>query len=215
MSNSKILYGKKRALLPDGRVERSGTDGGVSRATGTKFEKPKGKPTRVNKARSTNITPLDIDTEIDNLFVHMKLNRQFIEIIQKKDTEEDEEETAGDENSIADLNFDFLTIGSAASKSTTGSIKGGVNTIRELSNSQQNDLQAIANYLIANPQATVRFQYKSPIATSHPAFNNDLRTLYNMSFRQITNFFRQRGVQNLNRRVTMSLGSGFQIFIKN
>jgi len=106
------------------------------------------------------------------------------------------------------INFKFSTIGSTASKSTDG-IRTGINSILPLTNSQKQNLQAIANYLIANPQATIRFQYPAPLSSSHPNFNADVRGVYQMNFSQMTEFLKQMGVTDHNRRVLMNFGVGF------
>ncbi|HZH87819.1 MAG TPA: hypothetical protein VFD78_01435, partial [Chitinophagaceae bacterium] len=110
------------------------------------------------------------------------------------------------------INFNFSTVGETASKSTDG-VRTGTNHILPLTNSQQQNLQAIANYLIANPQATIRFQYPTPLNSSHPNFNADLREVYQMNFSQITNYLIQQGVTDPNRRVLMNYGTGFDFIV--
>lgn len=110
------------------------------------------------------------------------------------------------------VDFNFSTVGGTASRSTDG-LRTGTNHILPLTNSQQQNLQAIANYLIANPQATIRFQYPTPLNSSHPNFNADIREVYQMNFSQMTNYLIQQGVTDPNRRVLMNYGTGFDFIV--
>lgn len=110
------------------------------------------------------------------------------------------------------VEFNFSTVGGVA-RNWNGQLSGGKNYILPMSNSQKQNLQAIANYLIANPQATIRFQYPTPGTNFHPAAVKDLREVYQMNFSQITDYLLQLGVTNPNRRILMNYDKGFDFIV--
>jgi hypothetical protein len=75
------------------------------------------------------------------------------------------------------------------------------------------NLRAISRFLITNPEARIRFQYPTIPKSQHPNVQSDMKSIYDMSFSQITNHLRTQGVENLNQRVLRSSGSDFNVFL--
>lgn len=214
------VFHPNRSQLPDGRIERSGTKGGTSRATGWKFDDP-AKKTDDKKEESSQSRPVQ-EAITSNLSI-MGINPQTfipqidvqlpkLNPINRSSFRFDDTEIIITGRESQSVDFNFSTVGGVA-RNWDGRLSGGTNHILPMTNSQQQNLQAIANYLIANPQATVRFQYPTPGANFHPAAANDLREVYQMNFSQMTNYLIQQGVTDPNRRVLMNYGTGFDFIV--
>jgi hypothetical protein len=92
-------------------------------------------------------------------------------------------------------------------------IIGATNRINPLNQDTELNLRAISRFLITNPEARIRFQYPTIPKSQHPNVQSDMKSIYDMSFSQITNHLRTQGVENLNQRVLRSSGSDFNVFL--
>ena len=112
-----------------------------------------------------------------------------------------------------DISFEFADIGGIRHNHDGKRIIGATNRINPLNQDTELNLRAISRFLITNPEARIRFQNPTIPKSQHPNVQSDMKSIYDMSFSQITNHLRTQGVENLNQRVLRSSGSDFNVFL--
>lgn len=200
----------EKVNLHTGRLsinESSGTGWKLDRKETKNKTKSKREQQQVaNSLQKQNVVKSQLDLQINSI-LPPKLARININSII---IGEREIEVTGE---MTDVSFDFADIGSTRHYSNGTRITGATNQINPINQQSKLNLRAISRYLITNPEARLNFQYPTIPKSEHPNVQNDMMSLYDMSFSQISDYLKQQGVDNLNSRVIRSSGKGFRVFV--
>lgn len=212
---NKIFHPSEPTNPNTGRLSKN-----YSRATGAKLNKQKSE-----KSSSERRDPAQIVNSIEKIGVIMSpttINLNFDEIIPRLNFNPVYNDNAividNERTRITgptSLSFEFANLGSISHFASGKKNPDKNNQINPLSNNARMNLEAIARFLNRYPQATIRFQYPTIPSSMHPNVQDDTDTVYGMSFMQISNFLKEQGVENLNKRVLKSSGSGFDVILNN